>query len=457
MTSWIPVLAADGKPRYLQIADAIEADIRSGGLRPGDRLPPQRRLAEVLGIDFTTVSRAYAEAQARQLVQSHVGRGTFIRGTPAPAVPTPDPRRQGGEDLSMNRPPEVTDPALIARMAEGVAEISANLLPLLRYQPTTGGEPDKLAAATWLARRGIAPAPERIAIAPGAHAAMAAILSTLAQAGDTVLCERITYPGLRALAARLGLRLVGIGLDDAGMIPELLEVAIRDHPPKALYLNPVLHNPTTLTMPEWRRRELARIIARHALPLIEDDAYGFVPQAPPPPFAVLAPAQTWHVGGLSKCIGAGLRLAYVVAPDGRAAFALAQALRAFSGMASPLGMALATRWIEDGTADRIRDFVNAESAARQRIAAAVLSGFQFRADPHAFNIWLKLPEGAGRAELMGRMAGRHIGLMPADAFTVGAAPDEHLRICLGGAISRDELQSGLLFLADSLSGGGWMG
>ncbi|MDQ7778025.1 MAG: PLP-dependent aminotransferase family protein [Paracoccus aminovorans] len=457
MTSWTPALAADGKPRYLQIADAIEADVRSGGLRPGDRLPPQRRLAERLGIDFTTVSRAYAEAQARQLVQSHVGRGTFIRGSQAAPAARPDPRRLVAEDLSMNRPPEIDDAELIGHMRDGLAQISADLMPLLRYQATTGGEPDKAAAAVWLARRGIAAAPERIAIAPGAHAAMAAILSTLARAGDTVLCERVTYPGLRALAARLGLRLVGIGLDDAGVIPELLEVAIRDHAPKALYLNPVLHNPTTLTMPDWRRRELAAILTRHGLPLVEDDAYGFVPEAPPPAFAALAPGLTWHVGGLSKCIGAGLRLAYVVAPEGRAAFALAQALRALAGMASPLGMALATRWIEDGTADRIRAHLCHETAARQRIAAQVLAGLQFRADPCAFNIWLKLPEGAGRAELMGRMAGRQIGLMPADAFTVGAAPDEHLRICLGGAIGRDALQEGLMFSADSLSGGGWMG
>ncbi len=456
MTAWTPELAPEGGPRYLQIADAIATGIRDGALRPGDRLPPQRKLAQRLGIDFTTVSRAYTEAQARRLVDSHVGRGTFIRGA-APASEAADPRRLLGEDLSMNLPPEVTDPELLGRMREGLAAVSASLIPLLRYQSATGAEQDKAAGAAWLSRRGMAPGLDRIAVTPGAHAAMVAILSTLARAGDTVLCERITYPGLRAIAARLGLRLVGVAMDDAGVIPELLEVAIRDHAPKALYLNPVLHNPTTLTVPEWRRIELAEIVARHRLPLIEDDAYGFVPAAPPPPFAVLAPAQTWHIGGLAKCIGAGLRLAYAVAPDPHAGFALGQALRAVSVMPSPLCAALATRWVEEGTADRIRDFVRAESAARQQIAATVLGGLDIRTDPEAFNIWLKLPAGAGRAELMGRMAGRHIGLMPADAFTVGAAPDEHLRVCLGGAISRDDLRAGLLFLANTLSGGGWMG
>ncbi|MTH78477.1 PLP-dependent aminotransferase family protein [Paracoccus aestuariivivens] len=456
MKDWVPALSDNGKPRYLQIADAIADAIRTGDLAAGDRLPPQRRLADLLDIDFTTVSRAYTEARARKLVDSHVGRGTFIR-TAHRAVEEADPRRQRDEDLSMNMPPEVTDPELLAHMREGLASVSANLVSLLRYQSTTGSDQDKIAASTWLSKRGMVPSLERIAVTPGAHATMMAILSTIARPGDAILCERITYPGLRAIAARLQLRLVGIAMDEAGVIPELLEVAIERERPKALYLNPTLHNPTTLTIPEWRRLEIAEIITRRRLPAIEDDAYGFIPASAPAPFAALAPGLSWHIGGLAKCIGAGLRLAYVVAPDARAAYALAEGLRAVAVMPSPICTALMTRWVEDGTADRIRHFLRAESAARQQIAASVLSGFEFRADPNAFNIWLKLPEGAGRAELMGRMAGRHIGLMPADAFTVGAEPEEHLRICLGGAINREELRAGLLFLANSLSGGGWMG
>ena len=76
--NWVPELPNSGKPLYLEIADAIAADMRAGRLKPGERLPPQRRLAKRLSIDFTTVSRAYAEARMRGLVDSHVGRGTFV-------------------------------------------------------------------------------------------------------------------------------------------------------------------------------------------------------------------------------------------------------------------------------------------------------------------------------------------------------------------------------------------
>ena len=79
----------------------------------------------------------------------------------------------------------------------------------------------------------------------------------------------------------------------------------------------------------------------------------------------MAPDITWHVAGLAKCIGAGLRAAYVVAPDMRSGWPFAAAARAATVMASPLTLALVTRWIEDGTADAVLRFIRTEAAARQ--------------------------------------------------------------------------------------------
>ncbi|WP_343063170.1 PLP-dependent aminotransferase family protein [Amaricoccus macauensis] len=458
LLNWSPELAQNGQPRYIEIADAIARDIRAGLLAPGGRLPPQRRLAERLGLDFTTISRAYIEARSRGLVESHVGRGTFVRAEAAPApVPAADPSRAREQDLAMNLPPEPDDPELLAAMRDGLAATAADLVPLLRYQSPTGAERDRAAALVWLAARGLAPDPDRIAVTPGAHVTMCAILSALAAPGDVLLCEAVTYPGLRSIAAKLRLGLVGLPEDAAGILPDALDAAIRDRAPKALYLNPTLRNPTTHTIPTERRAEIAEVLLRHGLPLVEDDAYGFVPPSPPVPIAALAPSLAWHIGGLAKCIGAGLRLAYTVAPDSRGAYQLGQSIRTLAVMPSAITAALATRWIEDGTADRIRGFIRAEAAARQALAAEVLTGLTFESDPVAFNLWLRLPEGAGRAELMGRMAGRDIGLMPSDAFTVAGPPGEYLRVCLGGAISRERLRDGLLFMSNTLAGQTWLG
>ncbi len=456
MTDWLPDPAANGKPRYMAIADAIERDVNEGVLVAGTRLPPQRQLAKHLGVDFTTVSRGYTEAQSRGLVQSQVGRGTFVAQRDMPGG-APDPMRPKDQDLSMNLPPEPTNPALIARMRDGLAYVSDNLMDLLRYQSPTGSERDKLAAAMWLAQRGLVPGMERIVVTPGAHSAITAILKILARPGDAVLCERITYPGFRNIAADRGLTVAGIPMDADGILPDALEAAIVRHRPKALYLNPTLQNPTTLTIPAARRLEIADILVRHGLPLIEDDAYGFVPARSPDPIAVCAPDLTWHIGGLAKCIGAGLRLAYTVAPDTGQAYTLGQALKVQTVMASPLTAALATRWIEDGTADQIRRFVRSETAARQAIAAKVFGGLSFRGADNAFNVWLPLPRGVGRADLVARMAGRPVGLMPSDAFTVDAVPDETVRVCLGGSLSRDALRANLDLLANSIRHHAFMG
>lgn len=455
MIDWTPTEIESGKPRYIAIAEALAEDIRSGRLKPGDRLPPQRRLAERLKIDFTTVSRGYAEAQARGHVESHVGRGTFVRSSSVSS--TPDPARAREEDLSMNMPPEPVDPELRRRMQEGLGYVSANLVDLLRYQSPTGSERDRIAASSWLSMRGMVPSLERIAVTPGAHATMTAILSIITRPGDVILCEEVTYPGIRNIAGRLHLRLVGVAGDEKGILPDALDTAVAEHAPKALYLNPTLQNPTTLTIPEDRRLAIAERLRHHKLNLIEDDAYGFIPAKTPAPIALSAPDLTWFIGGLAKCIGAGLRLAYTIAPTPRCAYHLAQAIRALAVMPSPLSMALTTQWIEDGTADGIRRFIRSETAARQAIAAEVLSGHSYSSAENAFNLWLALPNGVGRADVVARMAQRQIGLMPSDAFTVTGSPEEKLRICLGGSASREMLRQNLAFLANTLSPNMFMG
>ncbi len=450
MTTWTPILRTEGAARYIQLAEAIGDSIADGTLRHGDRLPPQRQLADRLGIDFTTVSRGYGEARKRGLVDGHVGRGTFVIAH-SPVDPEREPRRHSDVDLTMNLPPEPQDPALLARMEAGLQTVSANLIDLLRYQSSTGGQIDKEAASTWLSLRGLVPSLDRIAVTPGAHPTIVAILMGLAKPGDVILCEDVTYPGVRGICARLGLRLIGLPGDAEGIDPTALTEAIRTYEPKALYLNPTLNNPTTRTISLARRQSIADVLSAHRLPLIEDDAYGFIPPHPPAPLASFVPDLTWHIGGLAKCIGAGLRLAYTIAPNSPAARELAHQLKVISVMPSPLMMALATRWITDGTADGIRRFIREETQARQAIAAQALATFDCASSPHAFNVWLQLPDGLTRADIIGRMAGTGIGLMPSDAFTVLGDPKEAIRVCLGGQIDRRQLHDALGLLAYLLS------
>jgi DNA-binding transcriptional MocR family regulator len=352
----------------------------------------------------------------------------------------------------MNMPPEPDDPDLIARMRAGLAAVAADMVQLLRYQDFGGDGIDRDTAAAWLGRRGLVPPQQRIFVTPGAHPTLLALFGMLAKPGETILSENITYPGMRSIAAQLRLNLVGLAMDEQGILPEALADACARLKPRALYLNPILHNPTTITIPQSRRKEICAVARKFHLPIVEDDAYGFIPLNAPPPLAAIAPELTWHIGGLAKCLGAGLRLAYVVAPDSKSAWPFASAMRAGNVMASPLTAAVATRWIEDGTADAILHFIRAEASARQALATAILPAESFRADPLSFNIWMQLSGGWTRSTFASHMRASGIGVVASDAFTVDGNAEEAVRVCLGGPIARDRLKGALEFMAHALEG-----
>jgi DNA-binding transcriptional MocR family regulator len=449
MAEWAPQLSRLGKPRYLAIADAIAEDIRSGKLAPADRLPPQRTLARRLDIDFTTVARGYIEAQKRGLIESRVGQGTFVRAL-AKRRHGPVARHPEIVDLSMNLPPEPDDPELLDRMQDGLEAIGRDLVYLMRYQGFGGVQADKDAAVHWLRYRTLAPTQDRLFIAPGAHPALLGIFGLLAKQGDVVLSESLTYPGARSIAAQLGLRHIGIPMDDEGIDAGAFAEACERHSPRVLYLNPTLLNPTTHTVSHRRRSDIVAISRRHGVTIIEDDPYGFLPVDGPPPFATLAPEITWHIAGLAKCLGAGLRIAYVVAPDVRSGWLFASSVRTATVMASPVTIALATRWITDGTADALLAAVRQESMERQHLVTSILPRQMYRADPVGFHFWLSLPEPWTRSAFVGHTRSTGISVVASDAFATGGMPPEAVRVCLGGPADRAAVRGALEFMAHAL-------
>ncbi|MGY3608194.1 PLP-dependent aminotransferase family protein [Bradyrhizobium sp. Leo121] len=129
-------------------------------------------------------------------------------------------------------------------------------------------------AAEWLRSRIANGRGDRLVICPGTQNAIFNLLKTLMSPGDVVLTEALTYPGIRAAAGYAGVRLVGVPMDEHGVVPTALDAACRRHAPKAVYLVPTIHNPTTATMPPCRREEVAEIVRRNDVLLLEDDAYG---------------------------------------------------------------------------------------------------------------------------------------------------------------------------------------
>ena len=449
-TTWLPTISKAAGPLYLAIADALSADIASGRLQGGFRLPPQRTLADQLGIDFTTVSRAYAEARKRGLIEGRVGQGTYVRARrpsgPAPVV-------TGIIDMSMNLPPRFDDAKLVARMWDAMSglETAAGFDLMMRYQDAGGTSRDKAAGAAWLAPRLGEIGPGRLLLTPGAQGALLALVGALAAPGETICAEALTYPGFLAVAEHFRVRVAGVAMDAQGIVPEAFEEVCRTQSPKALYTTPTLHNPTTVTLPLERRERIAGIARRYNVLIVEDDAYGAIPAKPVPPFAAIAPDITYHISGLAKCVSPALRVAYLVAPQERGIAHLAGAVRATAGMASPLTAAIATRWIEEGVAQAVLEAIRTEARQRQAIVAQTLPRELVQADPEGFHAWLKLPGHWHRSDFAARLRSAGIGVVTSDAFAVGSEAADAVRLGLGAAPDQASLAAGLRTMADLLA------
>jgi DNA-binding transcriptional MocR family regulator len=441
--AWLDRVRGHEGPIYTAIARALGAAIEAGDLQPGDRLPPQRELAKRLGVDLTTVTRAYAVARTLGLIEGEVGRGSFVRAR------TEDDEA-GLVDLSMNLPPPPEGLSLGALLGETVTSLLQRVDPtvLMAYHPGFGAPGQRRAGADWLAPCLGERAPDCLLVSPGAQAALAATLSVLCRPGDAVVAEGLTYPGFRAVAAQLGLRVVACASDAHGALPASLEAVCRREGAKAAYLVPTLQNPTATTMPVERRREVAGVIDRAGAWLIEDDPYSRLYDAPAPAVSSFL-GRGVYIGTLAKTLSPGFRIAYVACPKPDDAARVATALRAFALMPAPLMAAVATTWIRQGRAGAVLRAVRAEARARRALAAQILPAAM--GPNESLHVWLPLPPDlpAERFRLAAQQRG--LALVTQEAFAVDPGAPPGLRLSLGGPGRRPVLESALRNLAELLA------
>jgi len=447
---WLPRLAVLGGPRFLQIADALQAAVADGSLQPGDRLPPQRLLAAQLDVDLTTITRAYDEARRRNLLEGRGARGTYVA---APKV-----ELTAFLDLSMNTPPPPDGVDFDDMLKQGLSQVLMRVDNelLMTYHLAGGSDSDRQAGAKWLAPMFGPLDARQLVVCPGAQAAIAALILALTEPGDAILTEPTTYPGLRTAATQFGRHIIAVEADQHGMVPERLEEACRQHKPGLVYLNPTLQNPTAVTMPERRRKALASVAQRCKVRIVEDDPYWLLADAPPPPIARFAPEQVVYISSLSKCLTPGLRVAFVLIRDPMERERFLVALRSFALMVSPLTAALATQWILDGSADALMQGVRKEARLRHWMARDILAG-RYSGAGDGLHVWLELPAYWSASQLARAADSEGIAVTPAEAFATGATGEtgsgsmNAIRISLGSIKDRGRLQAGLQRLSHLLA------
>ncbi len=448
---WLPADLSPRGPVYLAIADALARDLDAGLLSPGERLPTHRDLARQIGVNVVTVTRAYAEAARRGLVDGEVGRGTFVAKRD-PAVPPHlpiTPEHGALLDFHFNLPaldPRVCDARDVVR-----SMLDDGLDPLAGSYLAGGSLAHRSGGAAWMARTGLETDASRVVLTSGGQHAMSVAFSAITSPGDTILMEELTYPGMKSLASLLHLRTLPVAMDAHGILPSALETACRKSNPKALYCMPTLQNPTGIVWPEERRREVLEVAQRYGLLVVEDDTTAFLVEHPPLPLAALAPNDVVFVSSTSKSLGAGLRVGYLHLPTGRDGLYdhVVASVAAQSWMTAPWMAEIATRLIEGGTADRIVAARRREVLERREIADRYLG--ELVTDTHAACsfLWLSLPDPWRSAEFAEDARSAGIAVTSSEAFCVGRAHAPHAaRICIGTPARRDEVEHGVRVLAE---------
>jgi len=431
---WSPRLQNTPDPIYVRIANAVERDVQTGILVAGSQLPTHRRLAHDLGITPVTVTRAYAEAARRGLVESATGRGTFVRTSRREIVIAHD------VDMATNMVTIPIPTPTTATLLRAAATMTTG------YGVGPGSERHRSAGAAWVAQTtGRRSDPSRIIVTAGTQHALFLALAATTKPGDVVLSDNVTYHGAKAVAALLHIRLEPLPMDRFGILPDALERAARARNARVVYTIPTLQNPTGIVMPEKRRREIAAAAEQHGLTIIEDDVCGFLVPDPPPPIAAIAPDRTIFITGLGKAIAGPMRIGYVSAPESW--IPRLQSSHAASILfASPILAELAATWIEDGTASRMAATRRDEIVLRGRIARRIL-GKRATADVRSSHLWVELPKRWTADSFAEEARRRRVRVASASSFAVGDDVPRAVRVSIGAPATVGEMETALNILA----------
>lgn len=431
------------RSRYKTLVDAFAADIRSGRLPPGTRLPTHRQLATENGLALVTASRVYAELERMGLVSGETGRGTFVRETSLPPGQgiSQSVVAAGMIDLNFNYP-SLPGQADLLRNALRQLALSGDLESLLRYQPHAGRLHERASFARHLGERGLNVPADQVLIVSGAQHGLAVVMMTLLKPGDVIAADALTYPGFKTLAETLHLEVLPVPVTDKGPDLPALDNLCRTRSVRAVYSMPTLHNPLGWVLDADQRKHLVAIARRHDLTIIEDAAYAFLAEDVPPPLAEMAPERTVYVSGLSKNVATGLRVGFVAAPAQWIA-GFERTIMATTWNTPGVMTAIATAWLDDGTVNKLEAQKRADAQARQALAREMLAGVKTISHPSSYFIWLPLADDARADQIAMALMREQVSVSPAEPFAITHHVPHAIRLALG-SVDMDALRQALV-------------
>lgn len=437
------------KRQFIDLADTVATQIADGTLPPGTKLPPHRTFADCHGVALATATRAYRELERRGLIVGERGRGMFVRDIGVPeALGMEQAASDGLIDLVFNMPGGSSDAEMLRAGLKRLAA-GGDLDAMLRYQPHAGRLHERRIIAQHAEDRLGPVDPETLLVTSGGQHGLALIALGLLKPGYAIGTDPITYAGIKTVAAVQTTPLVPITGVDGVMDPDALEQECLRSGLRAVYLMPTVQNPLGAVMSEEIRQGLVRVARKHDLLVIEDSAYAFLETDPPPSFRSLAPERTIHIGSFSKSLGTGLRVGYLIAPEGYVD-RLTSALRATTWNTPAIMTALVASWIEDGTVATCEEMRRQDGAARQDLCRRVLTNEHLVCHRNAGFAWVPLSKRRRVDPLVARLREKGVAVSPARPYAVTDPPPQAIRLAFGG-VPLPDLKMALETISKELS------
>ncbi|WP_253701392.1 PLP-dependent aminotransferase family protein [Bacillus sp. FJAT-29814] len=312
--SWKPNKKQLVPPLYRSIASLLEYDILNGFLAPNTKLPPQRELADYLDINLSTITRAFKICELKGLIYAVTGRGTFVTPNVKNAIFMADSdENKNFIEMGIIKPLDHTN----SFVAQAIKSIAAKdyLESLLDYRHPLGMPYHRMAAKKWMGRFNMDVPIDNIAITSGGQNSFSLILMALFHPGDKIAVDLYTYPNFVELAKIMNIQLIPIEGDEQGMNPERLDGICTTTSLQGIYLSPSCNNPTAVSMNMKRRKEIAEVINKHGLILIEDDVYSFLAPDGFYPISHFVPERFVYILSVAKSLNSGVRVAFIAYAD----------------------------------------------------------------------------------------------------------------------------------------------
>jgi 2-aminoadipate transaminase len=464
-------------PIYRQIYEGLRDAILAGALPELSRLPPERGLAESLGVNRSTVVHAYRSLASDGLIEQKAGSGSRVTRTAGagqartaevpwwitlpswrvgqfPAVLGELAATRHEDKISFVQGVPPMEPSPLRELAISFERVAGDPNYVLSYGNSEGHDPLREAIAARMRRRGCTVDARNVLVLTGSTQGISLVAQSLAEPGDEIIIEQPTYPGALQIFQIAGLRTIPVALDDEGMRVDHVEAILRTRRPRFMYVMSSMHNPTGATMNADRRERLVTLARRARVPIVEDDPYGELVGNAINPLAAHSDDYVIYLSTFSKTIAPSLRLGWLTAPRSiyerlllrKQSYDMATSLYVQAGVCDFLARAY-----DDHVVKLRVELMQRRVEAREAIARHWSKAIRLAAGGSGFYLWATASrEMRGRALL--ENAERYgASFLFGEAFYAGTGGDHNFRLAIT-PMSRERMVEGIRRIGESLKG-----